>query len=294
MKKFAASVAAGVVAAGALAIAPAGAMESKTFAGDTEEAKPVVSVRVDDSDPDEGVCTGTVIDPHWVITARHCIDAAAKPGGSVRIGHGDEQRVYKVDRHEVAPRGDIALLHTEQEINLDTFAEVADEVPNGDVNIYGWSSDGSGGSTKLPCAKAKVRGDSPLALYEAPKAPDVALKDGARIQPGDSGGAIFAEGKVAGIMSAGLFEDPENPTEEEMTSNAAVSVAPVAEQADWIRGIIGDGDARSGDKKEDSSEPAAAASSEDSGNAARNVGIGAGVVVLVVAGAWLLLRRRDA
>ena len=115
MKKFAASVAAGVVAAGALAIAPAGAMESKTFAGDTEEAKPVVSVRVDDSDPDEGMCTGTVIDPHWVITAHHCIDAAAKPGGSVRIGQGDEQRVYKVDRHEVAPRGDIALLHTEQE-----------------------------------------------------------------------------------------------------------------------------------------------------------------------------------
>lgn len=294
MKKFAASVGPGVVAAGALAIAPAGAMESKTFAGDTEEAKPVVSVRVDDSDPDEGVCTGTAIDPHWVITARHCIDAAAKPGGSVRIGQGDEQRVYKVDRHEVAPRGDIALLHTEQEINLDTFAEVADEVPNGDVNIYGWSSDGSGGSTKLPSAKAKVRGDSPLALYEAPKALDAALKDGARIQPGDSGGAIFADGKVAGIMSAGLFEDPENPTEEEMKSNAAVSVAPVAEQADWIRGIIGGGDAKGGDKKENSSEPAAAASSEDSGNTARNVGIGAGVVVLVAAGAWLLLRRRGA
>ena len=94
-------------------------------------------------------------------------------------------------------------------------------------------------------------------------------------------------------MSAGLFEDPENPTEEEMTSNAAVSVAPVAEQADWIRAIIGD-DAKSGDQKEDSSEPAAAASSEDSGNTARNVGIGAGVVVLAAAGAWLLLRRRDA
>lgn len=39
---------------------------------------------------------------------------------------------------------------------------------------------------------------------------------------------------------------------------------------------------------------AAAASSEDSGNTARNVGIGAGVVVLAAAGAWLLLRRRGA
>ena len=102
------------------------------------------------------------------------------------------------------------------------------EVPAGAVNIYGWSSDGSGGSTELPSAEAEVRGDSPLALFDAPTALEVALKNGARIQPGDSGGAIFADGKVAGIMSAGLFEDPDNPTEEEMTSNAAVAVAPRA------------------------------------------------------------------
>src|SRR5699024_11331478 len=111
-KSCPAILAPGVLGADARASAPAGAIPGKTFAGDTEDAMPIVSVRVDVSDPDEGVCTGTVIDPHWVITARHCIDAAAKPGGSVRIGQGDEQRVYKVDRHEVAPRGDIALLHT--------------------------------------------------------------------------------------------------------------------------------------------------------------------------------------
>lgn len=66
-----------LAAAATLSLAqPALAMESNTFAGDAPEAAPVVSVRVDDSDPDEGVCTGTAIDPHWVITARHCVDAA--------------------------------------------------------------------------------------------------------------------------------------------------------------------------------------------------------------------------
>lgn len=218
--------------------APAHAMESSTFAGDAEEAAPVVSVRVEDSDPDEGVCTGTAIDSHWVITARHCVEAAQKPGGSVRAGQGDEQKVYKVDRQEVAPRGDIALLHTAEDMGLEAYASVADAVPSGDVNIYGWSSDGSGGSTKLPAAEATVRGESPLALFDAPSALDVALKDGARIQPGDSGGAVFSGGKVAGIMSAGLFEDPDSPTEEEMHSNAAVAVAPVAEHAEWIRGVV--------------------------------------------------------
>lgn len=216
-------------------------MESTTFAGDAAEAAPVVSVRVEDKDPADGVCTGTAISEHWVITARHCVEAARKPGGSVRTGQGDDQKVYKVDRHEVAPRGDIALLHTEQPMQLDHFAEIADAVPTGDARIYGWSSDGSGGSKRLPSADAVVEGESELALFGAPTALKVALKNGARIQPGDSGGAIFADGKVAGVMSAGLFADPDNPTKEEITSNAAVAVAPVADQAEWIRSVVAGG-----------------------------------------------------
>ena len=277
MKKLAFSVAVGI----ALAAQPAGAMESEQFAGDEAEEQPVVSVRVDDSDPDDGVCTGTAIDPHWVITARHCVEAAAKPGGSVRTGQGENQKVFKVDRHEVAPRGDIALLHTAEDMGLSTYATVADTVPSGEVNIYGWSSDGSGGSTKLPAAEATVRGESPLALFDAPTALDVALNGGARIQPGDSGGAIFADGKVAGVMSAGLFEDPDNPTEEEMTSNAAVAVAPVAEQAEWIRGVVaGSSDSASSG----SSEPAASL---------RYVVLGLGALALVAGGLFMATRRKQ-
>lgn len=279
MKKLAFSVAVGV----AMVAQPAWAMESEQFAGDAAEAEPVVSVRVDDSDPDDGVCTGTAIDPHWVITARHCVEAAAKPGGSVRTGQGENQKVFQVDRHEVAPRGDIALLHTTEDMGLSSYASVADTVPSGDVNIYGWSSDGSGGSTKLPAAEATVRGESPLALFDAPTALDVALNDGARIQPGDSGGAIFSEGKVAGVMSAGLFEDPENPTEEEMNSNGAVAVAPVAEQAEWIRGVVaGSADAGVASGGE-SSEPAASL---------RYVVLGLGALTLVAAGLFMATRRK--
>ena len=278
MKKLAICVAVGV----ALSAQPAWAMESDQFAGDVAEAEPVVSVRVDDADPDDGVCTGTAIDPHWVITARHCVEAAAKPGGSVRTGQGDNQKVYKVDRHEVAPRGDIALLHTEEDMGLNKYASVADTVPDGDVTIYGWSSDGSGGSTRLPSAEAEVRGESPLALFDAPTALDVALKHGARIQPGDSGGAIFADGKVAGIMSAGLFEDPENPTEEEMSSNGAVAVAPVAEQADWIRGVVAGSDVPGA---------GAAASSKPSASV-RYAALGLGALALVAAALFMATRRK--
>ena len=278
MKKLAFSVAVGV----AVAAQPAWAMESEQFAGDAAEAQPVVSVRVDDSDPDDGVCTGTAIDPHWVITARHCVEAAAKAGGSVRTGQGDNQKVFQVDRHEVAPRGDIALLHTAEDMGLPLYASVADTVPSGGVNIYGWSSDGSGGSTRLPAAEGEVRGESPLALFDAPTALDVALENGARIQPGDSGGAIFDGGKVAGIMSAGLFEDPNNPTEEEMTSNAAVAVAPVAEQAEWIRSVV----AGSG------VPGAGAAESSESSASMRYVVLGLGALALVAAASFMATRRK--
>lgn len=213
-------------------------MESDTFAGDAAEAEPVVSVRVEKSDPDDGVCTGTALSEHWVLTARHCTEAARKLAPTVRTGQGDAQMVYEVDRWEIAPRGDFALLHTVQPMQLSSFAQLADDTPSGDVTLYGWSSDGSGGSEQLPSARATVEGESPLALFDAPSALHVSLADGARIQPGDSGGAIFSDGKVAGVMSAGLFADPENPTEEEMTSNSAVAVAPVADQAAWIREVM--------------------------------------------------------
>ena len=271
-----------------LSTPPALAMESTTFAGDAEEATPVVSVRVEKSDPDDGVCTGTAISEHWVITARHCTEAARKLAPTVRTGQGDEQKTYEVDRWEIAPRGDIALLHTVQPMQLSHFAGVADTVPSGSVNVYGWSSDGSGGSTKLPSATGQVKGESPLALFEAPSALEVALENGARIQPGDSGGAVFADGNVAAIMSAGLFEDPENPTEEEMTSNAAVAVAPVADQADWIQETISQPE---NDAAESSPESSSESSSEASG-VLQWVLVGLGVLVVLGGLFWMLQRRK--
>lgn len=280
MRKIAALTLAAGLGVGA---SPAYAMESTTFAGDAPEAEAVVSVRVDDSDPEDGVCTGTAISPHWVLTARHCVEATKKPAGSVRAGQGDMQFNYQVDRWEVAPRGDIALAHTVEEMQISKFAEIADEIPGGEVNIYGWSSDGSGGSTKLPSATGTVRGETPLSLFDGPTALDVALNNGARIQPGDSGGAIFADGKAAGVMSAGLFEDPENPTEEEIHSNSAVSVAPVADQAEWIRQHLA----------EPELSPEERMPASDGPTANNLTAAGASIaVLLVVAAGWVFASRR--
>ena len=217
---------------------PAWALDSKDFAGSTPESDSVVSLRMEDSEPDDGSCTGTAIAPHWVVTARHCMEMFDNPGGSVRTGQGEEQRMYEVDRWEKAPRGDIGLVHTVEDMQLDHYAEISrEELKNGEVTVYGWSSEGTGGAEKLPVATGEAdtsAGADAPALFGAPSAAVVSLKNGARIQGGDSGGPIFADGKIAAVMSAGLFDDPDNPSEEDLLSNPKVAVSPVADQAEWI------------------------------------------------------------
>ena len=248
---------------------PAWALDSKDMAGSTPEAGTVVSLRMEDGEPDDGSCTGTAIAPHWVVTARHCMEMFSKPGGTVRTGEGDQQRMYKVDRWEKAPRGDIGLVHTEEPMQLEHFAEVShDELKNGEVTVYGWSSEGTGGSKTLPVAKGDAdtaAGDEAPALFDAPSAAVVSLKNGARIQGGDSGGPIFADGKVAAVMSAGLFDDPDNPSEEDLMSNPKVAVSPVADQAEWIEKTVAGEETASGEAAAAGEE---AASGEEAGSEA--------------------------
>lgn len=273
--------------------APAWALDSKDMAGSTPEAGTVVSLRMEDNEPEDGSCTGTAIAPHWVVTARHCMEMFNKPGGTVRTGEGDQQRMYKVDRWEKAPRGDIGLVHTEEPMQLEHFAEVShDALRNGEVTVYGWSSEGTGGSTTLPVAKGEAdtsAGDEAPALFDAPSAAVVSLKNGARIQGGDSGGPIFAGGKVAAVMSAGLFDDPDNPSEEDLLSNPKVAVSPVADQAEWIEQTIAEDGM-------DQAEPVSGSDAMEAGDSGRQMPVSlwlvlGSVVVIAAAAVWRFSRR---
>lgn len=279
--------------------APAWALDSKEMAGSTPEAGTVVSLRMEDGEPEDGSCTGTAIAPHWVVTARHCMEMFNKPGGTVRTGEGDQQRMYKVDRWEKAPRGDIGLVHTEEPMQLEHFAEVShDELQNGEVTVYGWSSEGTGGSTTLPVAQGEAdtsAGDEAPALFDAPSAAVVSLKNGARIQGGDSGGPIFADGKVAAVMSAGLFDDPDNPSEEDLLSNPKVAVSPVADQAEWIEQTIAE-DGDSDGEEMDQAEPVSGSDAMEVEDSGRQMPVSLwlvlGSVVVIAAAAVCRFSRR--
>ena len=277
-----------VAALTALAATPAGALESDTFAVDSpdtaSEGASVVSVRTANDDPADGVCTGTAVAPHWVVTARHCMDHLPTAGGSVRTGEGNAQRTVAVDRWLTAPQGDIALLHTADDLGLDRYATVDTEVPGPDTaaRVYGWSSDGSGATTRLPVTDATVEGASPMALFDAHQALTIALAQGAGIQGGDSGGPVFRDGKLTGVLSAGLFVNPDDPEEIAMDTNAAASAAPLSDAAEWINDQIAD-DLRDTD--------AAADPGAGEANATPYL-IAIAVLLAVAAGAAVVARRR--
>lgn len=235
-----------LLAVTALALLPAGAahaLMSPDMAGDDAVSAAVVSEKIGEEGDPSGNCTGTAIAPRWVVTARHCVEGSPNvSGSSVRIGQGDKQRVVDVDRWEKAPAGDIALMHTTEDMKLASYPKIADTVPSsGEVTVYGWSSDGSGGTKTLPKATGSITGTADFTLFEGKQSLSVDLRNGAKTQPGDSGGPVFTGDKVAAVLTASI--DESNP---EATSSSHFTCAPLAEQYDWIMKTISADDGDSG------------------------------------------------
>ena len=243
-----------LLAVTALALLPAGAahaLMSPDVAGDDAVSTAVVSEKIGEEGDPSGNCTGTAIAPRWVVTARHCVEGSPNvSGSSVRIGQGDKQRVVDVDRWEKAPAGDITLMHTTEDMKLSSYPKIADTVPSsGEVTVYGWSSDGSGGTKTLPKATGSITGIADFTLFEGKQSLSVDLSNGAKTQPGDSGGPVFVGDKVAAVLTASIDEnDPE------ATSSSHFTCTPLAEQYDWITKTISadGGDSGSQTKAKDS------------------------------------------
>ena len=243
-----------LLAVTALALLPAGAahaLMSPDVAGDDAVSTAVVSEKIGEEGDPSGNCTSTAIAPRWVVTARHCVEGSPNvSGSSVRIGQGDKQRVVDVDRWEKAPAGDITLMHTTEDMKLSSYPKIADTVPSsGEVTVYGWSSDGSGGTKTLPKATGSITGIADFTLFDGKQSLSVDLSNGAKTQPGDSGGPVFVGDKVAAVLTASIDEnDPE------ATSSSHFTCTPLAEQYDWITKTISadGGDSGSQTKAKDS------------------------------------------
>lgn len=177
------------------------------------------------------MCSGTVIDDSWVLTAQHCLNEDG--GMHVRVGdvNLNEGPEIDVDRTEASPNGDILLLHLDHSANTETM-DLASQDPNvGDQNdIYGWGREQGNGppASQLKTATVNVTGSS----TDAFDGPAIQSKgDSGATWHGDSGGPEVANGEQVGVASTGQNSgyDP----------HGTQNYASVSANLDWIEQTAG-------------------------------------------------------
>ena len=229
MRKLSGLVAAAAIAVGGAAVASAAPEPPPVFqpyivGGETVASAPWAAALYGGG---SFRCSGSVVAPQWVLTARHCLGS----GLTVRIGAvvRDQGQSVAVASTQSYSRGDLALLKLAAPVSVTPARLAEQDPPTGSTNhIYGWgrtSCDGAA-SAQLKRASVRVTGRATDA-YNGPALASTGISGYA--WKGDSGGPQMYDDAIVGVAS---------------TADCAGRqyYASVASGLDWIRQHIGGAD----------------------------------------------------
>jgi hypothetical protein len=189
----------GTAAAAALVIVPnlahADDVQPKIIGGGTVSSAPWSAQVLTNG---RFTCSGTIIAPRWVLTARHCVQSNMSVRvGNVRLGSGTSATVVRS-----VTRSDLALMNLSTSINT-TFSKLASsDPPVGATNeIFGWGMtcfNGCQPAPQLKTATVRVTGFTTDAFNGRAIA---SSRINGNAWKGDSGGPQFHNGLQVGVAS---------------------------------------------------------------------------------------------